>query len=125
MDKIRQQAPDSIWETNFSNSDNPYPQVFTASAKDLAEDEDHFRRIRAVMQTAADMDFGLYRDTTIRRRIVGRMALRTQDSLADYARLLATDQTEIKALYRDMLIDATNFFRDPTMFETLKSTVFP
>ncbi|MGH8473100.1 MAG: CheR family methyltransferase, partial [Gammaproteobacteria bacterium] len=69
--------------------------------------------------------FSLYRDTTIKRRIMRRMALHGESSLADYAGRLETDGGEIRALYRDLLINVTSFFRDPDLFETLKESVFP
>ncbi|MGH2708957.1 MAG: CheR family methyltransferase, partial [Actinomycetota bacterium] len=71
------------------------------------------------------MDFGLYRDTTIKRRIMRRMALHGEPWLADYAGRLETDGGEVEALYRDLLIKVTSFFRDPDLFETLKESVFP
>jgi two-component system, chemotaxis family, CheB/CheR fusion protein len=71
------------------------------------------------------VDFSEYRPTTIRRRIIRRMALLQQQSLPQYLRLLADNPTEVKALYRDMLINVTSFFRDPTVSEALKSSVFP
>jgi two-component system CheB/CheR fusion protein len=54
-----------------------------------------------------------------------RMALHTQQSLADYAERLKTDTTEVEALYQDLLINVTSFFRDPELFEALKTSIFP
>ena len=49
------------------------------------------------------------------------MALHTQQSLADYAQQLETDRNEVEALYHDLLINVTSFFRDPELFEALKT----
>jgi two-component system CheB/CheR fusion protein len=90
-----------------------------------AGQEEAFRTIIAMLQSAFGVDFAQYRETTIRRRTMRRMALHSQESLADYARLLERDRSELEALYHDILINVTSFFRDAEMFEVLKSNVFP
>jgi len=84
-----------------------------------------YKKILAAVRAQKGVDFGLYRDTTIKRRILRRMALRSQRHLADYAHALADDPGEVEALYNDLLINVTSFFRDPAMFEALKHKVFP
>ena len=37
----------------------------------------------------------------------------------------ALSPTEVKALYQDMLIHVTSFFRNPKSFDAMKQTVFP
>jgi two-component system CheB/CheR fusion protein len=54
-----------------------------------------------------------------------RMALHTQQSLAEYAERLKVDHAEAEALYQDLLINVTSFFRDAELFEALKASVFP
>jgi two-component system, chemotaxis family, CheB/CheR fusion protein len=71
------------------------------------------------------VDFTHYRQTTILRRIQRRMLVHKIDRLSDYVRLLQTSSAEIKALYQDMLINVTSFFRNPKVFEALKTEVFP
>ncbi|MCI0733718.1 MAG: chemotaxis protein CheB [Methylococcaceae bacterium] len=46
------------------------------------ESEDHFRSVLGAVKGATGVDFSQYRDTTIRRRILRRMALHGQSSLA-------------------------------------------
>ena len=67
------------------------------------------------------VDFTSYRDTTIRRRIMRRMALHSIPSATDYVDRLRQDSHEVDALYHDLLINVTSFFRDPEMFEALKT----
>ena len=71
------------------------------------------------------VDFTHYRKTTILRRIRRRMVVHKLEKLQDYVRYLNTNQGEISALYQDMLINVTSFFRNPEVFDALKSTVFP
>jgi len=106
-----------------------HPYVTTAaSAADGAQpegDEASFRRILSLLRATFGVDFGTYRDTTIRRRMMRRMVLNVKEDLADYALVLEKDRAELDALYHDMLINVTSFFREPATFEALKQSVFP
>ena len=83
-------------------------------------DEAAFADILNVVHGATGIDFSLYREKTIKRRILRRLALRNIDSLAEYAARLEDDADELSALQRDLLISVTSFFRDPGSFESLK-----
>lgn len=89
------------------------------------ETSDQFPRVLAALQKMSGVDFGQYRDTTIRRRAARRMLLRGFRTAAEYAQFVERDRTEAEALFRDVLINVTSFFRDPEMFEDLKRDVFP
>ena len=52
--------------------------------------EDLYQKILAQVRSVTGVDFTHYRDTTIKRRIMRRMALRTQPSLAGYTFTPAT-----------------------------------
>jgi two-component system CheB/CheR fusion protein len=71
------------------------------------------------------VDFTHYKQTTLRRRILRRMALRSLNEPRDYLAHLHSDDAEVQALYQDFLIRVTQFFRDPDAFEALKEHVFP
>jgi two-component system, chemotaxis family, CheB/CheR fusion protein len=77
------------------------------------------------LRTATGVDFSHYRQSTILRRIHRRMVVHKIDKIADYVKYLQRNPTEIKALYQDMLINVTSFFRNPKVFDALKSEVFP
>ena len=70
-------------------------------------------------------DFGAYKKTTICRRVKRRAALHRRASFADYAALLATNQSEAELLFRELLIGVTAFFRDATVWEHLGKVVIP
>jgi hypothetical protein len=63
-------------------------------ADEPAEAEDQFQRILTAVRAATGVNFSLYRDTMIKRRIMRRMALHGQQSLADYAGRLEQDGAE-------------------------------
>jgi two-component system CheB/CheR fusion protein len=77
------------------------------------------------LRRATGVDFTHYRQTTILRRIQRRMVVHKIEKIEEYARFVQSKPAEIKALYQDMLINVTSFFRGPRVFETLKTTVFP
>jgi two-component system CheB/CheR fusion protein len=71
------------------------------------------------------VDFGAYKLPTVERRIERRMLQRHVDSVEHYAALIKVDSAEPRALYDDILISVTSFFRDAGPFDALISEVFP
>src|SRR6266849_6165664 len=87
--------------------------------------EDPFKRILVLLRNTNGVDFSLYKPNTIKRRIGRRLVLSKLKSLEAYLRRLKSDAKEVEALYQDMLISVTGFFRNPEAFEVLKKSVFP
>jgi two-component system, chemotaxis family, CheB/CheR fusion protein len=83
------------------------------------------RLIYQLIRRSAGVDFTHYRQTTIRRRIERRMAVNKVARVEEYLKYLQTNPAEIKALYQDMLINVTSFFRNPKVFEALQAKTFP
>jgi two-component system CheB/CheR fusion protein len=90
-----------------------------------AADEEGFRAILSILHRGTGIDFSLYREKMIKRRILRRLALRNIGGVAEYSERLENDSAELMALQRDLLICVTSFFRDPDAFEYLKKVVFP
>lgn len=88
------------------------------------QDEDVFKQILAVMRIRKGTDFTYYKQTTIRRRILRRMALNKNEEVA-YLKFLRDNRAEQDLLYQDLLIPVTSFFRDPKTFENLCKSIFP
>ncbi len=72
-----------------------------------------------ILRVQTGHDFSLYKRNTIRRRIERRMAIHKLERLADYAALLRQSPSEGQALFKDLLINVTSFFRDSDAFEIL------
>ena len=87
--------------------------------------QDAVNQIFQLLRATRGVDFTFYKQSTIRRRITRRMTLCKIDSLAEYAQYIKDHHEELEALYHDLLIKVTGFFRDPETFEALKSKVFP
>jgi two-component system CheB/CheR fusion protein len=81
--------------------------------------------ILALMHATKGTDFSSYRHSTLRRRIARRMALNRIESIQDYLRFIEGNPAEMEALYQDVLIKVTAFFRDPEVFDALKEIVIP
>jgi len=98
----------------------------TSEVTDLATSNNAgMATIFQLLRRSAGVDFSHYRQTTILRRIQRRMVVHKIDKLEDYVKYIQTNQAEIKALYQDMLINVTSFFRNPKVFDALKTDVFP
>src|SRR6266567_1699490 len=71
------------------------------------------------------VDFSGYKFSTINRRIRRRMALRSIDQLKRYLQFIRGKPEELKALYQDMFVGVTEFFREPGTFQALEKAVYP
>jgi two-component system CheB/CheR fusion protein len=81
--------------------------------------------IFALLRKTSGIDFTYYKPTTINRRMQRRMLLYKLEKLEDYAQYLQKNPAEVQALYEEILIHVTSFFRDPEAFERLKTQVLP
>ena len=88
-------------------------------------EQDGYKKILLLVRHHFAVDFSLYKLATIERRTRRRMVLNRQGSVDDYAKFLRGNAAELEALYSDLLINVTGFFRNPEAFETLKQKVFP
>ncbi|MES1262215.1 MAG: chemotaxis protein CheB [Acidobacteriota bacterium] len=120
-------SPDGIAEELVRIARHPYLQDGRPDSptSGSAGDEAQFGSILAILRGATGIDFSLYREKMIKRRIRRRLALRNVGGLAEYCELLKSHADEVTALQRDLLIGVTGFFRDPESFERLKTVVFP
>lgn len=70
-------------------------------------------------------DFGGYKEKTLTRRIQRRMQILQIEAFQAYLELINRDAQEAEALFQELLIGVTEFFRDPPVFEALGATVIP
>jgi two-component system CheB/CheR fusion protein len=88
-------------------------------------DDPILKQICIVVRNAVGVDFSEYKTATFERRVARRAALRRAESSEAYLALLQGDPEEVRSLYEDILIHVTSFFRDPSVFESLQTLVFP
>ena len=119
-------APREIGQELGRLGHHPYiaPSPSSPEGETAAAQED-MKRVLALLWKGTGVDFAQYKSNTIRRRILRRMALRRMENLDAYVTKLRADSAELHALYEDILINVTEYFRDPETFDVLKKTVFP
>lgn len=83
------------------------------------------QKIFELLRTRTGHDFSHYKKNTICRRIERRMHIHKIDDILAYVRYLQEEQTEVDALFQELLIGVTHFFRDAEAFEILKKDILP
>lgn len=98
----------------------------TEAARPAENDsQDGFRNVLLLLRNHCGVDFALYKSSTIQRRVTRRLVLNRHETLAEYAAFLKGNDKELDALYSDVLISVTSFFRNPEAFEVLRHKIFP
>ncbi|KAB2910369.1 MAG: chemotaxis protein CheR [Kofleriaceae bacterium] len=87
--------------------------------------QDQLGKLFVLIRAEFGNDLTQYKHATIDRRIERRMMFHKLERLEDYVRYVQQNRDELRALYKDILITVTSFFRDPETFEVLKTKVFP
>lgn len=116
--------PDRIAQELLRIQKRPAPQCEPGSGTFDGKDR-LLKEIFRLLKTSSKVDFIDYKAATIRRRIARRMNISQVAELADYVNLLHRNPQEVEALYRDVLINVTSFFRNPDVFETPREVVYP
>ncbi|CAO4178033.1 Blue-light-activated histidine kinase [Methylorubrum populi] len=101
---------------------------FRRRGSDLIDEEaelvaDHVDDLCRVIRTAVGHDFSGYKRTTLIRRVERRMHVLGIDAGRAYLARIRADKAECDALFRDLLINVTRFFRDAELFEILRERV--
>ncbi len=87
-------------------------------------DEEWIRIFKLIRETSG-VDFTFYKKPTISRRVARRMALKKIKRLSEYLKHLQGNRDELSALYQDLLIHVTSFFREPEVFRALQNKILP
>jgi two-component system CheB/CheR fusion protein len=88
-------------------------------------DSKDLKSILHLLHTSKGLNFSHYKPPTIQRRIYRRMMLHKMNKAGKYIDFLRENPAELDALYEDILIKVTHFFRTPECFRALKEQVFP
>ncbi|HEX7238319.1 MAG TPA: chemotaxis protein CheB, partial [Gammaproteobacteria bacterium] len=86
-------------------------------------DEAMLRRIFDLVRARTGHDFARYKRPTILRRLARRMQLNHRSGFEPYLALLRESPEEVQALFDDLLISVTAFFRDAATWEALRVQV--
>jgi two-component system CheB/CheR fusion protein len=81
--------------------------------------------IYALLHRQVGHDFSGYKKKTFVRRVHRRMQVVQAPTIQDYVQCLKESPDEVRNLFRDLLINVTNFFRDTDAFDLLARQVLP
>ena len=90
-----------------------------------APTESVMKKIFVLLRAQTGHDFSQYKPSTLERRVARRMAVHQIEAIDGYLKFLQRTPAEVEALFRDLLIGVTNFFRDPEAFKALEENVIP
>jgi len=87
--------------------------------------QNQLQKIYALIRNASGHDFSHYKQSTIKRRIERRLAVHQISKLTDYIFYIQKNPIEVEALFKDLVIGVTGFFRDPEAYHVLEQKVLP
>lgn len=103
-----------------------YARSFTKSIQPPEHDVSQtFQKLLILLRDRTGNDFALYKETAIRRRLERRMNVHQIENLRHYLRFVQENPHELDALFQELLINVTSFFRDPQVFEVLAQKGLP
>jgi two-component system CheB/CheR fusion protein len=83
------------------------------------------KKLLVLLRAQTGHDFSQYKPGTIHRRIERRMAVNQIESIDGYVKYAQQTPAEVGALFRDLLIGVTSFFRDAEAFQALQEQAIP
>ena len=104
---------------------HPYARAATPVHEGVVVGDEQLKQIFDLLRPVSGVDFRHYKQPTIRRRLVRRMVLNRVAEVDQYIALLGASPAEVRALFQDLLIHVTRFFREPDSFDALAKAVFP
>ena len=107
------------------SKDRIAPIVHAAEeGEQIAEHEERaLKNVLDLVKRRTGHDFSRYKRTTIARRLSRRLQLARQLTIADYWQFLRANAQEAQALFDDLLVSVTSFFRDPDTWSALQTQV--
>jgi two-component system CheB/CheR fusion protein len=102
-----------------------FGKTFLPASPPAPKSEDALKKIFLLLRAQTGHDFSQYKRNTFVRRVERRMAVHQIERLDEYARYLHQTPADVEALFRDLLIGVTNFFRDPLAFGALQEQAIP
>jgi two-component system CheB/CheR fusion protein len=105
-----------------------YTENLLDTSRDNAENQrisEAIPEIYGLLRNRIGHDFSAYKVNTFKRRVIRRMQVTQHATIQGYLERLKQEPQEVNALFRDLLINVTNFFRDSDAFESLATSIVP
>ncbi|MCX4025745.1 PAS domain-containing protein [Endozoicomonas sp. SM1973] len=116
-------APNDIPDALIKYSQRTIKATQQIALGSLEANEGRFTDVIVLLNNRFDLDFSEYKPSTIVRRLERRLAMLQAETLKDYTNILLSNEEELEALYFDLLIGVTQFFRDPEAFQNLAKKI--
>lgn len=117
--------PGDIGKTLSRYVARPNRSELVAESNPIETGEPGLKKLIRLLRDEYGIDFSVYKQTTVLRRIERRLLMSETEDFEEYVDRVADNADELHSLYRDLLIGVTQFFRDQEAFELLASEVFP
>lgn len=117
-------SPDKMPEQLLSFVKHPY-ESRKENLPNLLEDGDSMSKLFAELRNKTKVDFSLYKKNTIIRRLERRIAINNTADIDEYLQFLFSNPGEVIALYKELLIGVTSFFRDPEAMDEVMNIHLP
>ncbi|WP_232824730.1 chemotaxis protein CheB [Algibacillus agarilyticus] len=89
----------------------------------LSENEAVLNEILTLVHDETDLDFKVYKESTVARRIEHRMSINNIKTLPEYHQYIKNNLKEVSLIKQDLLIGVTQFFRDQEVWDYLYDEV--
>ena len=99
--------------------------LFVAENANVEISESEFARIRQILLFNRGFNLNAYKDRCIRRRIAIRVRSTHCETVNDYCELLINHKSEIDNLVKVLTIHVSQFFRNLSTFEKLRTEIIP
>ena len=117
--------PDAMPAQLIAYAVSAFGKPFRPAAGPALRDESALKKIFILLRAKTGHDFSQYKPSTVHRRIERRMAVHQIATIDAYVKQLQRTPSEIEALFSDLLIGVTSFFRDAQAFKALEEQVIP
>jgi two-component system CheB/CheR fusion protein len=84
---------------------------------------EYLESILALLRARLKYEFRIYKKATLLRRVQRRMVLKHIEHGHEYLELLRRNPDELHALFKDLLVSVTNFFRERESWQALEEKV--
>jgi two-component system CheB/CheR fusion protein len=116
--------PESIADQLMSIGAHPY-LVHAQKVAAPGASQESIAKLLLLIRASFGHDLTYHKPSTIERRIERRLALHKIEKLSEYVKFVQSSPDELRALYKDILISVTSFFRDGEPFDVLANKIFP
>ncbi|HEX8329056.1 MAG TPA: CheR family methyltransferase [Hymenobacter sp.] len=104
---------------------HPHARPRREEPESAAKPAHALQKIFLLIRAQTGHDFSFYKRNTVFRRIERRMNSHQIQEFTHYVRFLQENPAEVDALFKELLIGVTKFFRDREAFDHLKARMLP